>query len=49
MLRHRRAVLLAILTVSLALMLLDSHGSFRQFVAELRETWEDMRGGAAHP
>ena len=40
---QRRAVLLALLTVALALFLLDAHGSARQMLADLRATWNDLR------
>ena len=40
---RRRAVLLALLTVTLALFLLDAHGSPVQMVADLRAIWNDMR------
>lgn len=39
----RRAVLLALLTVALALFLLDAHGSVRQMLADFRATWNDVR------
>jgi hypothetical protein len=41
---QRRAVLLAILAVAVALFLLDVHGSPQQLVDDLRETWHDLRG-----
>lgn len=41
--QQRRAVLLAILAVALALLLIDAHGSPRQVVNDLREVLSDLR------
>ncbi len=44
----RRAVLLAILAVALALLLIDAHGSPRQAVNDLREVVSDLRDQVQH-
>jgi hypothetical protein len=43
---RRRIILLVILAVCLGLFLLDVHGSPEQLVADLKETWSDLRSGA---
>lgn len=39
----RRAVLLSLLAVTLGFLLLDAHGSPRQAVDDLRQTWTEFR------
>ena len=46
--QQRRAVLLAILAVSLALLLIDAHGSPRQTVNDLHEVVTDLRDRVQH-
>lgn len=41
---HRRAVLLTLLAVALALLLFDVHGAPDQLLADLRATWADLHG-----
>lgn len=46
--QQRRAVLLAILAVSLGLLLIDAHGSPRQAASDLREVVSDLRDQVQH-
>lgn len=44
---QRKAVLFALLAVTLALLLLDAGGSPREMMAKVRNTMHDLRGDAA--
>ena len=44
---QRKAILIALLTVTLGLLLLDAHGSPRQLLTNVRNTVHDLRGDAA--
>ena len=44
---RRRVILMALLAVALGLLLLDVHGSPDQLVADLQNTWHDLRGSEA--